>query len=89
MPLSLNDTRTNCNILISRRFHLCCYFAIFQGQKVNFKVKHDFSANNARITCDASFECDFVNETSIHRLILKNWRSSSMLKGQPQGQPHG
>ena len=70
MPLTLNDAWTNCNILISRRFHLGCYFAIFQGQKVNFKVKHDFSENNARNTCDTSFQCDF--ELNVHhRIILR------------------
>ena len=53
--------------------------------KVNFKVKYDFSTNEARSKCDTSMLCDF--DSVIHFLNYFNYsRPSSRLKGQFQGQ---
>ena len=46
-----------------------------------FKVKYDFSTNEARNKCNTSFSCDF--ERAIHFLYyLQDSRSSSRSKGQ-------
>ena len=46
-----------------------------------FKVKYDFSTNEARNKCNTSFSCDF--DRAIHLLYyLHDSRSSSRSKGQ-------
>ena len=46
-----------------------------------FKVKYDFSTNEARNKCNTSFSCDF--DRAIHVLYyLHDSRSSSRSKGQ-------
>ena len=46
-----------------------------------FKVKYDFSTNEARNKCNSSFSCDF--DRAIHFLYyLHGSRSSSRSKGQ-------
>ena len=51
---------------------------VYSREKVNSKVKYDFSKNEARNKCNTSFLCDF--DWAI------NLRSLSSLKGQFQGQ---
>ena len=56
--------------------------------KVNFKVKYDFSTNEARNKCNTSIPCDF--DWAIHFWNYFNYsRSSSRSKGQFQGQIKG
>ena len=65
-------------------------YAFFSNarSKVNFKVKYDFSTNEARSKSNTSISCDF--DSAMYFLNYFNYpRSSSRSKGQFQGQVKG
>ena len=58
---------------------------VYSRSKVNFKVKYDFSINEARNNCNTSFSCD-VDWAIYFRYYFDYLKSSSRSKGQCQGQ---
>ena len=77
----LNSNPTSASLKILDSF-------LNSRSKFNYKVKYDFSTNEARNKCNTSILCDF--DSAIHFCNNFNYsRSYSRSKGQFQGQVKG